>query len=72
MKPYRIVSGRRGTRSQFFLADCLDVLKAQSPQSVDVIVTSPPYNLGIRYSQYKDSLPQAEYLRWTDAWVTAA
>jgi len=72
LKPYKIVGGRRGTRSQFYLADCLDVLNARSPHSVDVIVTSPPYNLGIRYSRYKDCLPQAEYLRWTDTWVTAA
>jgi site-specific DNA-methyltransferase (adenine-specific) len=40
--------------------------------SVDVIVTSPPYNLGIRYSRYKDSLSPSEYLQWTDAWVAAA
>ena len=42
------------------------------PQSVDVIVTSPPYNLGIRYNRYQDTLSPAEYLEWTDAWVAAA
>jgi site-specific DNA-methyltransferase (adenine-specific) len=40
--------------------------------SVDVIVTSPPYNLGIRYNKYDDSLSQADYLRWTADWASAA
>ena len=37
-----------------------------------VIVTSPPYNLGIRYRSYDDTLPRRQYLEWTDKWVAAA
>jgi len=40
--------------------------------SVDVIVTSPPYNLGVAYSKYKDDLPRREYLDWTDRWAAEA
>lgn len=40
--------------------------------SVDVIVTSPPYNLGIKYRSYEDDLPRGEYLAWTDQWLRAA
>ncbi len=40
--------------------------------SVDVVVTSPPYNLGIRYRSYADRLPRERYLEWTGAWVAAA
>ena len=36
--------------------------------SVDVVVTSPPYNLGINYSAYMDTLEQAEYLNWCVSW----
>jgi site-specific DNA-methyltransferase (adenine-specific) len=32
--------------------------------SVDVVVTSPPYNLGIKYSTYKDNKPRQDYLAW--------
>lgn len=32
--------------------------------SVDVVVTSPPYNLGKPYSAYDDDRPRADYLRW--------
>ena len=45
---------------------------AAEPRSVDVIVTSPPYNLGIRYNTYEDTLSQADYLEWTGAWIAAA
>ena len=32
--------------------------------TVSVVVTSPPYNLGIAYSRYHDARPRAEYLDW--------
>ena len=35
-------------------------------------MTSPPYNLGIEYSHYHDTMSQSAYLEWTDAWVSAA
>jgi len=71
LKPYAEVPGRRG-KSRFFLSDCFDVFRHLGPQSVDVIVTSPPYNLGIRYNKYQDTLSQTDYLDWTSTWVAAA
>ncbi len=72
LKPYATVPGRAGTKSRFYLADCLAVFQQLPSQSVDVIVTSPPYNLGIQYNRYQDSLSRAEYLEWTNQWVAAA
>ena len=57
---------------RFFHGDCLEVLAALPSGSVQTIVTSPPYNLGIAYSSYDDRLPRAEYLEWTGRWVAAA
>jgi len=71
LKPYATVPNHRST-SRFYLADCVALLEQLPAESVDVVVTSPPYNLGVRYNTYEDALPQTEYLRWTDAWVTAA
>ena len=34
------------------------------PGSVDVVVTSPPYNIGTQYNQYKDKMPKNSYLQW--------
>jgi site-specific DNA-methyltransferase (adenine-specific) len=40
--------------------------------AVDIIVTSPPYNLGIDYGQYDDCKTKTEYLQWTQAWAMEA
>ena len=56
---------------RFYEDDCLVVLPSLQPASVDVVVTSPPYNLGIRYRSYKDDIPRADYLSWTDQWIRA-
>lgn len=69
--PYATLE-RHGVTLQFHLGDCVDVLRAMATASVDVVVTSPPYNLGIAYRSYEDTLPRDEYLRWTDTWVRAA
>ncbi len=34
--------------------------------AVDVIVTSPPYNLGIKYNLYDDSCSRENYLDWME------
>ena len=46
------------------LGDCLHALAALPAESVDVVVTSPPYNLGIAYSKHDDRMAEAEYLAW--------
>jgi site-specific DNA-methyltransferase (adenine-specific) len=56
----------------FFLADSIEIFQALPAGSVSAIVTSPPYNLGIRYRTYDDSLPKRRYLSWTRRWVGAA
>ena len=65
-----LTAGRSTLR--FYSADCIDILSRLEPGSVSAIVTSPPYNLGIRYRSYDDSVPRADYLDWTDAWIAAA
>jgi len=36
---------------------------------VDVIVTSPPYNLGIKYNSYDDSVSREDYLAWMETFA---
>jgi site-specific DNA-methyltransferase (adenine-specific) len=38
-------------------------------ESIDLIVTSPPYNVGIDYSSNGDSLSYEEYLAFSEAWL---
>jgi site-specific DNA-methyltransferase (adenine-specific) len=60
------------SRVRLYLGDCLAVLPHLEPNSVGVLVTSPPYNLGIKYRSYADDLPRKDYLSWTDRWIRAA
>jgi site-specific DNA-methyltransferase (adenine-specific) len=62
---------RHGTL-RFYLGDCVDVLRSLTPGAISVIVTSPPYNLGVRYRSYDDTVPRDRYLAWTGEWVAAA
>jgi DNA modification methylase len=38
----------------FRLGDCVVGMSQLADNCVDIIVTSPPYNLGIKYSKYSD------------------
>lgn len=53
------------------LGDCLNVLKTIPDNSVDLIITSPPYNIGNthhtnkhRFKAYDDNIPEDEYQLW--------
>lgn len=70
LEPYASVRAGRATL-RFFLGDCLHWLPRLAPQSIDAVVTSPPYNLGIKYNSYEDGMPRADYLEWTGRWVAA-
>jgi len=54
-------------RNKIVHADCIVGIKEHIDDGqVDVIVTSPPYNIGIKYSTYYDAIPKAEYLSWME------
>ncbi len=40
--------------------------------SIDLIVTSPPYNVDIRYKSYDDKIPYRVYLEFTRKWLEKA
>ncbi|GBQ54498.1 DNA methyltransferase [Acetobacter indonesiensis NRIC 0313] len=40
------------------------VLRRMQADSVDVVVTSPPYNIGLSYRSYPDRKEEAHYLDW--------
>jgi DNA modification methylase len=37
--------------------------------SIDLTVTSPPYSIDIKYGEYNDNIPYAEYLSFTEKWL---
>ena len=71
-KAHTTLEAAGGVTLRFYHGDCVEVLRAIEPGAVSAIVTSPPYNLGVSYRSYNDSLPRASYLEWSDAWIKAA
>jgi len=58
------------TGTHLFVGDCIEGMRKHvADASVDLVVTSPPYNLGVKYSSYSDKLSKDEYLKWTESWA---
>ena len=51
-----------------YQADSVD-LGFLAAGSVDLVVTSPPYNLDVSYRDYDDALPYDRYLGWVARWA---
>jgi site-specific DNA-methyltransferase (adenine-specific) len=52
--------------------DCREVMGQMPFSSVDLIVTSPPYGVGIAYDVHNDDMLIDEYLKFTEEWLTKA
>lgn len=52
--------------------DCLDVMGEMNEGSVDLIVTSPPYGVGIDYDTHEDDVEFNEYKQFSKDWLTEA
>ncbi len=57
------------TRFELRLGDCVAGMAGLPDGSVDLVVTSPPYNLGINYGSYRDDRSESDYLDWTRQWA---
>ena len=54
-----------------YCGDCLEIMKKFPEESIDLIITSPPYNLGRKHhtgnkyhSPYFDNMSESEYQEW--------
>jgi site-specific DNA-methyltransferase (adenine-specific) len=54
------------------LGDCRDVMNGMRENSVDLIVTSPPYNCKIKYDSWDDERTYEEYMKFMEEWMRAA
>jgi site-specific DNA-methyltransferase (adenine-specific) len=57
------------TRFELRQEDCLTGMPKLPDEHVDVVVTSPPYNLGVRYGRFSDRRDPQSYLRWCGEWA---
>jgi site-specific DNA-methyltransferase (adenine-specific) len=49
--------------------DCVKGMSQVRGEHVDLVVTSPPYNLGLGYRKYSDRQDRQSYLRWCRKWA---
>jgi site-specific DNA-methyltransferase (adenine-specific) len=49
--------------------DCVKGMSRLRDENVDLVVTSPPYNLGVDYKKYSDRQDRQSYLRWCREWA---
>ena len=52
--------------------DCIDIMSKMPINSIDLIVTSCPYGVGINYDVHNDDVYFDEYLKFTKEWLTEA
>jgi site-specific DNA-methyltransferase (adenine-specific) len=52
--------------------DCIEVMKTMPESTVDLIVTSPPYGVGIEYDTHNDDVDFEEYKIFSKDWLTEA
>jgi site-specific DNA-methyltransferase (adenine-specific) len=57
------------TKFDLRLEDCVEGMAQLPDGGIDFVVTSPPYNLGIRYRKYSDRQNRQSYLNWCTTWA---
>jgi len=57
---------------KIILGNCLDIMQDFSSESIDLIVTDPPYNLGKDYGNNSDNLEHESYLSFSRIWLSEA
>lgn len=63
-------AGANGAKLWLYEGDCIAGMRKHiADGGVDVVVTSPPYNLGVSYKGYDDTASRKEYLAWMDKWA---
>ncbi len=56
---------------ELLTGDCLEVMKKMPSESVGLIATDPPFNIGKNYGGiYKDNKKFDEYMEWCKLWLS--
>lgn len=59
-------------RNGIYCGDCLDLMRRIPDNSVNIILTSPPYNVGLKYDGFEDKLTDKEHKAFTAEWLKEA
>lgn len=77
MEDMTTLTKERAQSNLYFVTDSVriyndDIRKTQSikDNSIDLMITSPPYNLDIKYNSHDDKMTYETYLTFTKEWLT--
>jgi DNA modification methylase len=55
--------------NQIYNEDCITGMQKLPDNCIDLCVTSPPYNLGVKYDVYNDWMEWSDYYVWCEQWL---
>lgn len=55
--------------NRVYNVECLGFMERMPRSSINLVVTSPPYNCGINYDVYNDNMKRKDYLLWCYNWL---
>jgi len=55
--------------NKIYCMDCLEGMKYIDSNSIDLIWTDPPYNIGLEYNEYDDTKGDTDYYKWCSDWI---
>ena len=58
--------------NQIITGDCIKVMGSFPEESIGMILTSPPYNVGLKYDGFDDNLPEDEFREFNKEWLAGA
>jgi len=50
--------------------DCLTLFQDIPDNSIDITFADPPFNLGKKYTSYRDNIQIEQYLEWCQKWIS--
>ena len=50
--------------------DCLELMRGMDDNSVDLVLTDPPYNINFKYDAYVDTKTDTAYVTWCRNWFS--
>jgi site-specific DNA-methyltransferase (adenine-specific) len=56
--------------NKIYLGDCIKVMKSFSSNTIDMVFADPPFNIGLKYDNYKDNKSYEEYYQWSNNWIS--
>ncbi len=56
--------------NQIITGDCVSIMETWDDEVVDLILTSPPYNVGLNYEGFDDNLSEIQHQEFTKMWLS--